>query len=63
MAHLQPDSCYSKSIAQEPRTPRAVRGRSMMQQDPEARAHMGAAAALAAFEPTLCEVVDSIAVE
>jgi heme-degrading monooxygenase HmoA len=31
-----------------------------MQQNPKAGPHMKAAAALASFEPTLCEVVDSI---
>jgi quinol monooxygenase YgiN len=31
-----------------------------MRQDPKARAHMAAAAALATFEPILCEVAESI---
>ena len=31
-----------------------------MRQDPKAKPHMVAAAALAAFEPILCEVVESI---
>ena len=34
-----------------------------MTRNPETKPHMEAAAALAAFEPVLCEVVDSIGVE
>lgn len=33
-----------------------------LRENPQARAHMDAAAALATFEPILCEVVDSISV-
>ena len=31
-----------------------------MRQDPKAKPHMVAAAALATFEPILCEVVESV---
>jgi quinol monooxygenase YgiN len=34
-----------------------------MLQNPQAKPHMAAAAALATFEPILCEVADSIAVD
>lgn len=34
-----------------------------MTQNPEARSHMQAAAALAEFDPILCEVVDSISTD
>jgi quinol monooxygenase YgiN len=34
-----------------------------MRQNPDARPHIEAAAALSTFEPILCEVVDSISIE
>jgi quinol monooxygenase YgiN len=39
---------------------RSQRDFDAMRQDPKAKPHMAAAAALATFEPILCEVVESI---
>ncbi len=39
---------------------RTVADFAAMKQNPEARPHMQAAAALATFEPIVCEVVDSV---
>jgi quinol monooxygenase YgiN len=39
---------------------KSVQDFEAMRQNPEAQAHMAAAAALGTFEPTLCEVVESI---
>lgn len=41
---------------------RSLKDFEAMRQNPEARPHMEAAAALATFDPILCEVVDSISV-
>jgi quinol monooxygenase YgiN len=41
---------------------RSLKDFEAMRQDPKAKPHMAAAAALATFEPILCEVVESIGV-